>query len=116
MRPKTHRLIFGALLQAIVAATHLNGGFSDRAANPVVLSHWRMLQASCLFLLERFWRWPKNDSSGSFYGVPICESNDSKFRFQPQGWFPARFGTGPCIGEDIFEKGHILSAEQMRMY
>ena len=85
MRPKTQRSIFDALLQAIVAATHLNGGLSDRVGNPVVLSHWRMLQGSCPFSMECFWRWPENDSSGSFYDVPMCESKDSKSRFQPQG-------------------------------
>lgn len=94
MRPKTHRFIFGALLQAIVATAHLNGVFSDRAGKPVVPSHWRMLQDSCPFSMECFWRWPENDSSGSFYDVPMSESNDSKSRFQPQGGLPATLWHG----------------------
>src|SRR5690242_7271712 len=77
---------FSVLLRAIVTANHLNGVFIDRAGNRVVPSHWRMLQNSCLFSMECFWRWPEDDCSGSFSGVPMCENNDSKSRFQPQGW------------------------------
>ena len=89
MRPKTHCSIFGPLLQAIVAATRLNGGLSDRAGNPIVPSHWRMLKGSRPSWMGCFWRWPENDSSGSFFDVPICESNDSKSRLQLQGGIPA---------------------------
>ena len=116
MRPKTQCSIFGALLQAIVVATRLNGGLSDRAGNPVVPSHWRMLQGSRPSWMGCFWRWPENDSSVNFYDVPLCENNDSKSRFQPQAGFQRRFGPGPCLGEDVCEDGHILSVEQMRMY
>lgn len=104
MRPKTQCSIFGAFLQAIVTATRLNGGLSDRAANPVVSSHWRMLQERFPSLMEWFWRWPENDSSGSFYDVPMCESNDSKSGFQPQGGLPATLWPGAMPRRKTFLK------------
>lgn len=41
-----------------------------------------------------FWRWPENDSSVNFYAVPLCESNDSKSRFQPRGGLSATLWPG----------------------
>jgi|GEM_PF-4915672 len=63
-----------------------------------------------------FWRWPENDSSVSFYDVPLCENNDSKSQFQSQSGFQRRFGTGPCLRKDVYEMAHILSTGQIRMY